>query len=172
MLSRVTFLRTRSQHQSLSLPVATMVIPDITPSTHVSPVKVCLLSNIVNLNLSPPGLYQKIDPKVREARRKKFFGSGRRRRSTGDEDFREVHLDSEARQQKERDGAAQINRQGFHSCKLQHQLHSSLHCSTLLSISVLSQLLLFIIPHIQSLPGSASSIFSLCKYCQQIFAQI
>ena len=26
------------------------------------------------------GLYQKVDPKVREARRKKFFGSGRRKR--------------------------------------------------------------------------------------------
>jgi len=60
-------------------------------------------------------LYQKIDPKVREARRKKFFGSGRRRRSTVDEDFREVHLDSEPRQEKERDGAARINHHGFHS---------------------------------------------------------
>ena len=26
------------------------------------------------------GLYQKVDPKVREARRKKYFGSGRRKR--------------------------------------------------------------------------------------------
>ena len=32
------------------------------------------------------GLYQKIDPKVREARRKKFFGSGRRKRDTTEED--------------------------------------------------------------------------------------
>ena len=32
------------------------------------------------------GLYQKIDPKVREARRKKFFGSGRRKRDTEEED--------------------------------------------------------------------------------------
>merc|ERR1719391_1199774 len=31
-------------------------------------------------------LYQKIDPKVREARRKKFFGSGRRKRDTTGED--------------------------------------------------------------------------------------
>ena len=76
--------------------------------------------------ISSPGLYQKIDPKVREERRKKFFGSGRRRRSTVDDDFREVHLDSEPRQQKERDGAAEINRHGFHSC----ELHSSLHSST------------------------------------------
>lgn len=28
------------------------------------------------------GLYQKIDPKVREARRKKFFGRHRRKRDT------------------------------------------------------------------------------------------
>ena len=31
------------------------------------------------------GLYQKIDPKVRAARRKKFFGSGRRKRDAGEE---------------------------------------------------------------------------------------
>ena len=32
------------------------------------------------------GLYQKIDPKVREARRKKFFGSGRRKRETEEDE--------------------------------------------------------------------------------------
>ena len=32
------------------------------------------------------GLYQKIDPKVREARRKKFFGSGRRKRDTEEDE--------------------------------------------------------------------------------------
>ena len=35
------------------------------------------------------GLYQKIDPKVREARRKKFFGSGRRKRDAKDEEKEE-----------------------------------------------------------------------------------
>ena len=36
-----------------------------------------------SLNMCPcllAGLYQKVDPKVREARRKKYFGSGRRKR--------------------------------------------------------------------------------------------
>ena len=143
-----------SQPPSRNPLVVTMVIPDIMPSTHVSTEYGLSVIEHCKPN-SPPGLYQKIDPKVREARRKKFFGSGRRRRSTVDEDFREVHLDSEPRQQKERDGAAQINRQGLHSCKFHTE-----HCSALLSTSVLSQLLLgagsFIIPHIDCLPGQFS----------------
>jgi len=45
-----------------------------------------------------PGLYQKIDPKVREARRKKFFGSGRRRRDVSEDLLLEVFGDATLRE--------------------------------------------------------------------------
>ena len=78
-------LMTTSQLQLLSRsPLGITEIQDIMPSTLVS-----ILTDyhiIISKRFYHPGLYQKIDPKVREARRKKFFGSGRKKRSTPDED--------------------------------------------------------------------------------------
>ena len=93
------------------------------------------------------GLYQKIDPKVREARRKKFFGSGRRKRDTEEEDEdnleEQVNLEedlllevfgskdledggqnSDASRKGRADGSppnSQSRFHAFHSCKKCHQ---------------------------------------------------
>ena len=37
------------------------------------------------------GLYQKIDPKVRAARRKKFFGTGRKKRQIPDDILEKIY---------------------------------------------------------------------------------
>ena len=76
------------------------------------------------------GLYQKIDPKVREARRKKFFGSGRRKRDTEEdegnleEDFLLEVLGSTDLEEASRMGRADASPpnsesrfHAFHSCK-------------------------------------------------------
>ena len=76
------------------------------------------------------GLYQKIDPKVREARRKKFFGSGRRKRDTEEdegnleEDFLLEVLGSKDLEDGSRKGRADVSPpnsesrfHAFHSCK-------------------------------------------------------
>ena len=92
------------------------------------------------------GLYQKIDPKVREARRKKFFGSGRRKRDTAEEDegqmvgkenleedlllevfgskdLEEGDQNTDARRKGRADGSSQNSGSrfhAFHSCKKCH----------------------------------------------------
>ena len=102
------------------------------------------------------GLYQKIDPKVREARRKKFFGSGRRKRDAEDEEKEDHKIgDLEEDLLLEVFGAKDLEEEGhnadgsrrgranglpsnsesrfhaFHSCKKCHLCHPDCQCLAL-----------------------------------------
>jgi len=66
-------------------------------------------------------LYQKIDPKVRAARRKKFFGTGRKKRQIPDEYFEEIYSiePEEGEEEEERkDQETQIIDPSFHAFHL------------------------------------------------------
>ena len=64
-----------------------------------------------------PGLYQKIDPKVREARRKKFFGSGRRRRDASEDLLLEVPDDAALPEPPPGEDNPDTRYHAFHSCQ-------------------------------------------------------
>jgi len=64
-------------------------------------------------------LYQKIDPKVRAARRKKFFGSGRRKRELSEEILLEIYPKDEENTEEQSTVSVQSRFHAFHSWQYQ-----------------------------------------------------